>query len=274
VKHYVALLGLILAAGVAGFGVGHVSTAARKAATRKAASGRVLTIFIRNQAPRYISDRTIRHDIPAWEQAANKDFAPEWGTPQVKLVLSDVPPPGAITAWFVNKGNVQGALAYHTVTDGAPKIVVYAGTGAYYGYNNSVSFTHELFELLADPTISQTNQGWPYPYINVVGQGALSQDPGTFWFQEVCDPVEESFWDINHVQISDFITPNWFNDETGSGGFFDWMGVTQAPFTIERGGYASWWDGSQWNAIFNFRNAPLRDPAGFFEGEKQESVRR
>lgn len=253
-----------------GLGLGYEGfsgTAPTRAA--RAASGRVETIFVVDKAPRYMPVSVVKHDIPEWEQATNKDFSPAWGTPQVKLVLTDVPPPNAPQAVFVNKGNVQGALAYHTVVNGVPRIVVYAGTGAYYGYNNSVSFTHELFELLADPTISETNQGWPYPYINVVGSlGTLGQSPGTIWFQEVCDPVEESFWDINHVQISDFITPNWFNDEIGSGAGFDWMGVTQAPFTIERGGYAQFWNGSQWSAIFNFRHAAMRDPGGFYRGEK------
>jgi hypothetical protein len=88
----------------------------------------------------------------------------------------------------------QGALAYHDVEDAAPAITVYAGTGAYYGYDNSVSFTHELFELAADPYISAGNQGWPFDWVYLVApDGSIDREPqaeGTFWAQEVCDPVE------------------------------------------------------------------------------------
>lgn len=226
-------------------------------------------IYVQNLAPQYISDATIRRDIPAWQQAVNEDFAPSWNTPQYRLIFTGrrPAPKGAISAVFVKSGPVKGALAYHTVTRGVPQIVVYAGTGDYYGYDNSVSFTHELFELAADPTITTTNQGWPYDWVwtqTPDGFNQTPQDEGTVWAQEVCDPVEELSYLIDGVKISDFITPNWFNDEVAGG--YDWMGAVQQPFTVLRGGYAQYFNGSSWVLVDDFRHAG-RDADGYLLAE-------
>lgn len=231
----------------------------------------VETIYVQNRAPQYISDAEIRNDIPAWDAAMNQDFSPAWNTTQVRFVLTRKPPAGSVTATFVNKGPVKGALAYHTVTAGVPAIIVYAGTDDYYGYSNSVSFTHEAEELLADPVVSITNQGWPYDFIWLGDTKRLQQTEGTVWANEVSDPVEAYSYtrpgaDGKPVDISDFITPNWFNDEVSGG--YDHMGLVQQPFTILKGGYAQYWDPFLgWQAVENFRGAG-RDAAGFLKGEK------
>jgi len=236
------------------------------------------TLYIQNES-QFISDATIKNDIPAWRDAVNNEFAKAWHTTHFNLVFigKDPVPQGAMSAVFVDSGPVKGALAYHTVTNGAPQIVVYAGTGKYYGYDNSVSFTHELFELAGDPNTSTTNQGWPYDYIWEVGKdGQVSragQAEGTVWFQEVCDPVEDSNYtrpgaDGTAVAISDFITPNWFNDEVN--GPYDQMHLVQQPFTILWGGYAQFWDGFQWNLVSNWRGMG-RDAKGFYLGDAEEN---
>lgn len=218
------------------------------------------TIYITNLAPQFISDRQIRKDIPSWEKAVNVDFAHYWHTAQFKLVFLDrkPAPSGAISAVFQNQGPVQGALAYHWTERGnAPSITVYAGTGDYYGFNNSVSFTHELFELAADPVTANLNVGYPaawfyeekpsleikqFPQFQVVG-----------WFGEVADPVEADFYRINGVEISDFVTPAWFND--GVGHTFDYMGLCQQPFWIRPGGYAQYLsEFGGWQMVENFRS--------------------
>lgn len=239
--------------------------------TAKSAPSEV--IYIRNEAPQFISDATIKNDIPAWTAATNQDFAPVWHTTKVKFVFigRKSAPKGGIVADFVKSGPVKGALAYHTVQAGTPAIVVYAGTDDYYGYDNSVSFTHEVEELLGDPTITMTNQGYPYSSVWVNGVSKY-QAPGTIWANELSDPVEAFHYtrpgaNGKPVDISDFITPNWFNDQVNGG--YDFMNLIQAPFTILKGGYAQFWDGVQWNVVENFRHAG-RDAAGYLKGEKLE----
>jgi hypothetical protein len=232
------------------------------------------TIYIRNLSPRYMSDKEIQNDMPAWERSYNHDFAPVWHTTQFHLVFlgRKQAPAGGMVATFVKSGPVQGALAYHDVSKGVPGIVVYSGTGVYYGYDNSVSFTHELEELGADPTISVTNQGWPYDWINVVNRDRVMQTEGTVWAQEVSDPVEAYSYlrpgaDGSPVHISDFVEPNWFNNAVN--GSYDFMNLVQQPFTILPGGYAQFLTDTGWTSIQNFRKGHPAD-AGFYRGEGSE----
>lgn len=221
-------------------------------------------VYIKNLAPHYMSNAAIERDIPAWEKAANQDFAPVWETPQVEIRLLNGPAPRrAIVATFQKAGAVSGALAYHTLMRGEPSITVYTGVGDFYGYSNSVSFTHELFETLADQFVAGANMGvGPYYY---VGQQARPFPGGALFVNEVADPVEAYQYQLGGAAISDFITPNYFDD--GVQGGLDFMGVLTRPFQIARGGYQIVWVGNTWQEIVNFRHAG-RDAAGFLKGEK------
>lgn len=234
-----------------------------------AAKQPVETIYIINKAPRYMSDREIAKDIPAWEEAANKQFAPVWRSEHVKIVLlthGRKAPHGAIVATFVRSGPIEGALAFHTVINGVPSITVYTGTGDYYGYNNSVSFTHELFELLGDPSTLQGNVG--YADAIWLGKQQYQFPAGATWLNEVCDPVEAYDYQLHGVAISDWITPNWFGDQVAGG--YDYMGVVHQPFTILRGGYAILVLDGQWYGLQNFRHAG-RDADGFYRADDEDT---
>lgn len=249
----------------------------------------LLAVYVRNFDPVHISDRNIRDSIPAWEHAANGVFRQVWHTPEVRIVLlphGAQAPQGAIEADFTNRGPVQGALAYHTQNNGRPAIVVYAGADDYYGYSDSVSFTHELFELLADEHTAAINQGWPVDQITLDrGQFAaprlLDVPVGQLFINEVCDPVEADHYTLTgahgrKVWVSDWVTPNWFNDEQqmpAGTPEYDYMGLVQQPLTIRKGGYASVFvvdfitsqgPYTGWVSVENFRRAG-RDPAGYMD---------
>lgn len=224
------------------------------------------SVCIVNHAPGFFSNEQILRDIPAWEQAANQDFAPAWDTPHVRITISK-PSRGCIEALFEKSGPIRGALAFHTVERGRPKIVVYAGTDDYYGYSNSVSFTHELFETLGDPYTSAFNLPWSsYPVVHV-GSQVEAIPVGALAIDEVCDPVEAYQFRLHGVAISDFITPNWFHDQVNGG--YDFMGVVQEPYTVTHGGYVMFEYNGQIIAVENFRHAG-RDADGFYKGEKVE----
>jgi len=226
-------------------------------------------LYIRNLDQKDISDQEILKDIPAWEHAVNVDFASYWHTARFNLIfIGRAPAPvGQMSAVFVKKGPIKGALAYHTIGGNAPAITVYSGTGNYYGYDNSISFTHELFELAADPVTSYLNVGWPSDYYYVEkSTGVLKQSYNSAigWFSEVCDPVEADWYTINGVRISDFVTPSWFND--GVGDRYDFMGLANQPYWIRPGGYAMYLDTNGWEVITNFR-ADHPSDRGFFVGD-------
>jgi hypothetical protein len=232
-------------------------------------------LYIRNLNPRDFSDAEIKRDIPAWEHAVNVDFASYWHSTRFNLVfIGRAPAPvGAMSAVFVKKGPIHGALAYHTISSNAPAITVYSGTGAYYGYDNSVSFTHELFELAADPVTSILNIGYPSDYYWLEkGTGNLRVGFNTAlgWFQEVCDPVEADSYLIGRTKISDFVLPSWFND--GVGQKFDFMGLTQQPYWIRPGGYGQFYDATGWQVVLNFRKGHPSD-RGFYVGDTRSPNR-
>lgn len=256
------VLALCVAYGALGFGYGRTTAHTRTIAKQPPAE----VISVINRPHSGISSATIKKDIPAWEAAANGAFSHVWDTRQVKIRLVPRAPKTGVVAIFQNKGNVKGALAYHTMVDGYPRIIVYSGTGNFYGYNNSVSFTHELFEYLADPTISVGQQGWPNPTIWIGNNHPIFLGIyGEFWINETCDPVEAYAYTVKGVQISDWITPNWF--DTRSHGAFDYMGKIHEPLMILKGGYAQFWYG-QWYAILNFGHHDAN--RGFFLGESDQ----
>jgi hypothetical protein len=237
-------------------------------AAAKVPKGRGQVVYVTNLAQQYITDATIRNDIPAWQYAINTQFARYWHTTKYRIVfLGRKPAPsGAISAVFLSKGPVKGALAYHWTERGnAPSITVYAGTGDYYGFDSSVSFTHELEELAADPVTSFINQGYPsdYYWLESKSLGLREELNGAIgWFNEVSDPVEADSYNLpgadgKPVKISDFVTPAWFNDGVGSR--YDFMGLCQQPFWIRPGGYAQYLDGSGWNLVENFRTGHPSD---------------
>ena len=79
---------------------------------------------------------------------------------------------------------------------------VFAGTDLKYGYTWSVTASHELLEMLADPNINLT----------VLVQS--SDTAGKLYAYEVCDTCEadENGYEIDGVLLSDFVFPSWFED--------------------------------------------------------------
>lgn len=218
-------------------------------ATSSSKSSLVQTIYVRNTST-VVSDAEVRRDLPAFQEATSKDFAPIWHV-DAKLVFlgSRTAPVGSETMTIVDKGSVQGALAFHELTNGVPDSIIYAGTAKFYGYSWSVGFTHELWEMLADPGLVEAAQ---------------SQD-GTIWAEEIADPVEadaDGFL-VKGVLVSDFVTEKWFGAQVS--GPFDYCNHIQAPLVIDKGGYAQWWSGTSWTLVSNFEKGGLGDGRGFYK---------
>lgn len=206
-------------------------------------TSQVQVIYVQNKSS-YVSDAELKNALPAFQDALSKDFAPIWHVDAKLVYLArgvDVPT-GASSITLVDKGPVKGALAYHELVNGVPDSIIYVGTAGYYGYSWTVGFTHELWEQLADSGLVHTAQS----------------GDGTIWALEIADPVEADADGYDRlgkngkpVRISDFVTEKWFGALTA--GPFDFANHIQTPLQIDKGGYAQWWDGLQWNLVSNFR---------------------
>jgi len=189
-----------------------------------------------------LTDADITPVVVALQQQVNSDFRPVWGTDaELKMVPSGSQPPTG-TWWLVilDDSDQAGALGYHDLTpDGLPMGKIFAASDLKAGTSWSVTASHELLEMLADPNINLT----------VFVQNANTT--GTLYAYEVCDACEDDSYgyQINNVLVSDFVYPAWFESFQPEGTQFDRMKQIQTPLQLLSGGYIGVFnvsDGSGW----------------------------
>ncbi|HEY7045454.1 MAG TPA: hypothetical protein VH419_17420 [Nocardioidaceae bacterium] len=176
-----------------------------------------------------ITDDEIAPIVAAAQRAVDENFEPAWGaTARLRQIPSGESPPAK--AWwigFFDDSDVANALGYHDVTDeDLPLGKAFVRTVQHYGASLSVDFTHELFEMLADPYVMLDVQ---------------IDNKGTRFAHEVCDAVEadELGYDVDGVLISDFVTPEWFAPHFD--GPYDLKEHTSKALQLLPGGYIGVW---------------------------------
>jgi hypothetical protein len=140
-------------------------------------------------------------------------------------------PVGSIPMLIVDNPGVANALGYHDVDpQGVPYGRVFVdpvldnggtvlGTGGDPSLSVSAVLSHEVLEWWYDPTCGD----WADR-----GRSSVAK--------ELCDPVEQDYYLIDGVAVSNYILPAWFNslDKVGP---FDAMGKLTKPFSMTKGGY-------------------------------------
>src|SRR5262249_38707909 len=89
----------------------------------------------------------------------------------------------------------------------------------------SVTASHELLEMLADPGMNMCCYG---------------PEPNVLYAIEVCDPVEDGNYCYRQggLLVSNFCYPEWFQDfEHGPDALFDHQSLCRHPFELLPGGY-------------------------------------
>ena len=129
-----------------------------------------------------LTDAEVTPVVIALQQQVTNDFRPIWGTDaELKMVPQGTQPPTG-TWWLVilDDSDQAGALGYHDLTpDGLPIGKVFAASDLKAGTSWSVTASHELLEMLADPNINLT----------VFAQNANTT--GILYAYEVCDACED-----------------------------------------------------------------------------------
>jgi hypothetical protein len=188
----------------------------------------VVSIF---NASTVLTDAQVLTAFPDFQTQVTRDFAPVHGR---DATLSFVPkgtpfPPNAWQIGIFDDSDQAGALGYHDFTAGGmPFGKVFAKTDQQYGYNWTITLSHELLEMLADPDI-----------IRCVIVQTTSASRGTVYAYEVGDPVEadQYGYKIGHTMVSDFIWPTYFEIGWPSGTQYDQTKHVAKPFQILPGGY-------------------------------------
>jgi hypothetical protein len=191
--------------------------------------------------------------VAALATQVSRDWAPRWFSAGALFVSTPEKVP--TEAWqlvILDDSDQADALGYHELSNsGTPLGKVFVRSVRQSGGIWSVAASHELLEMLADPDI------------NLAAEGYDPDDPETaaFYAYEVCDPVEGDVYAIDGVQVSDFVTPEYFEIDPPPESRFDHLGLLTAPFTLRPGGYMSVLPigkSARWKQIFGDAAPALR----------------
>jgi hypothetical protein len=204
-----------------------------------------ITVAVVN-ASTVLTDDQVSAVVPALQTQVHRDFAPAWGVDAdlVFVPSGSNPPPGSWWLGIFDNSDQAGILGYHELTpEGMPLGKVFAGTDLQLGYQWTITTSHELLEMLADPNVDLTVFRQP------------DNTSGTLYSYEVCDACEaDQFgYDIDGTTVSDFVFPAWFESFRQPGSTtFDFGNQIQQPFQLLWGGYISVFDvgsGTGWHQI-------------------------
>jgi hypothetical protein len=202
----------------------------------KLAQARHPTIAVIN-ASSDVDDADVKRCVDALNQQVNRDFSGPWGLDATVQAVAKGknPPAGAWWLLLIDDMDVANALGYHDLTnENLPLGKVGIKTAETYHEDWTVTASHELLEMLADPYLG--NSFGPY-------------NDNSWFALEVCDAVEAAEYDINGVKVSDFVYPAWYG--SGPGKQMSHLKTVDQPLQLAPGGYQSIWKPSTgWSEIF------------------------
>ncbi len=170
-----------------------------------------------------LSDNYISSAVPSLQKQVSEHFAPVWGIDASLSFCKETPDVDAWVLGIFDDSDQAGALGYHDLTKaGLPMGKVFARTDLTCGSSCTVTISHELLEMLADPYINRAVQ---------VGTD--------WWAVEVGDPVEDDKfgYEIDGFLVSDFVYPSWFKMQDSPSAVYDYNKIVSKPLRILIGGY-------------------------------------
>jgi hypothetical protein len=172
-----------------------------------------------------MKDSEVKAIVAALQTQVSRDFVKYWGL-DAELQFFGSAKAAPKSSWWLSvldDSDQADALGYHDVTSsGLPLGKAFAKSDIDSGLKPSVTISHELLEMLADPEINLAAQ---------VGD--------RIYAYEVCDPCEADAvgYKIGEVLVSDFVTPAWFQPVPRPGGPFDFQEKIKKPLALLPGGY-------------------------------------
>jgi hypothetical protein len=157
---------------------------------------------------------------------ARNHACPIWGweLPQISFLPDEsFIKPDMDLLYFFDNSDAASALGYHDLTvTGAPYAKVFVKDTLDNGSAVSITASHEALELLGDPTCDQFR---PAP-------------DGFEYALEMSDACEEFSYDLDGVQVSDFLLPAFWNlPNPPNESRFSYTGRITAAFQTGAGGY-------------------------------------
>ncbi|PWT74586.1 MAG: hypothetical protein C5B60_06510 [Chloroflexi bacterium] len=202
-----------------------------------------------------VNEADAKRTVAALQKQVHEDFYPVWGIDAdlTYMPAKSKPPAGSWWLVILDDSDQAGALGYHDLTqEGLPLGKVFAKSDKEVGDKWSVTASHELLEMLADPDI------------NLTALVENSETKGRLYAYEVCDACEadNDGYDIDGVRVSNFVYPAWFESFRKQGSTqFDHGKQIDAPFKLRPGGYIGVFDiksGTGWAQIYGSKAMTYR----------------
>ncbi|MDB4946126.1 MAG: hypothetical protein JWP97_5660 [Labilithrix sp.] len=193
---------------------------------------RTLHVAIAPESRHVVDESEVATIGAAIQRQVTRDFGPAWGiraTVDVFPVLEAVPAdywPVVLTGRHL--GDDEG---FHLTREGQPFAVVEAIAGW------SLTASHEILEMLADPSGARLVEGSPPPF----HAGATEPVALVDYLLEICDPCQSArdAYLLDGVLVSDFVLPAYFD---GSGGRCSFTGAITEAHGLARGGALTYRD--------------------------------
>jgi hypothetical protein len=209
-----------------------------------------MIISVINHTAGQVSDEELQFAIRAINRQIKEDFEPYWslgatlrlegrsGTQPDVQDPSDMRGDAVIYMW--NEADVPGALGYHDRNfSGIPFGFVFTELSREIGESWSVALSHEALELIADPEVNLLVMG-PHPNPDQGGREV-------FHWYEMSDAVQAETYEIDGIQVTNFVLPLYFTGTDEFEGRNDFLGrahngQTLKSFGINAGGYVGFYD--------------------------------
>jgi hypothetical protein len=180
--------------------------------------------------------------LAACQLQSQRDFAPFWQSQGILSLLDSIADDGPNIA-ILESADVQGALGDHDVTSkGHPIGKIFVKETLQDGVSISSVISHEFLEMLGDLMADQVAKG----------------PNNVIYALEDCDAVEQESYKIDGIEVSNFVTPSWFDPKAPAGTQFDFLGNVKQPFHIDAGGYMPVQINGNWTQIFGSEEARAR----------------
>lgn len=207
-----------------------------------------MIITVINLTSGKIPDDEVQRVIRAINRQISEDFEPYWSfgarlrlegnSTNKPAVLSAVDMRGDAILYLWDKTNLEGANGYHISNNkGIPYGYVFVELSGKLQEDWSVTLSHEALELLGDAQVNLLVQG-PHP------DGSRKS---VFHSYEMCDAVQDEWYEIDGVKVSNFVLPLYFTETDEAGGRNDFLGRAHGgkklkSFGVNPGGYISYFD--------------------------------
>jgi hypothetical protein len=209
-----------------------------------------------------VSTRNLMQAAAALQKQVTRDFTPSWGIPATVDAFEDlasVPSDYYHVVVFGDPRELADQLDVEIGEDRASALMTRFEREALQGIHLNaftrqpfalvaasetwtVSLSHEVLELLADPFGNRL----------IAAAHPLNPNQRVKYLLEVCDPCLSAWYPVNGVPVSDFFTPRYFDPVRVDAIRYSYTGALEYPLHILDGGYLTWIDPSD-SGLYEYR---------------------